>query len=210
MTHAPTAHTEPARMAPQVVRAILRRDPHPLPPWEDGEAPCRCVSRPHRHLSLWGDEIATSNIDVVRAAMEANAPVAVLPVYGYSHSGVAISTEPFGCQWDSWLAGYVYLTQADLDETHGTAAGSGGADQPHAEPNTPAARAARTSAEGVLRAAVALWDQYIQGGVWCVHALGADGQRVDALYGLYGDEAEAALVAADTWGLDPGCVTVAE
>lgn len=37
-----------------------------------------------------------------------------LPVYRYSHSGVAYSTEPFSCPWDSGLAGLVYISKADL------------------------------------------------------------------------------------------------
>lgn len=29
------------------------------------------------------------------------------PVYGYVHSGVALSLKPFSCSWDSGMAGYV-------------------------------------------------------------------------------------------------------
>ena len=210
MTQPAVDHTESPHQTPQIVCVVLRYDPYPPPPWEDGEEPCRCVSRPHRHLTLWGEELATSDLDVVRAAMEAREPVAVLPVYGYSHGGVTISTTPFGCRWDSWQAGYVYLTQADLDATHGGAVRSDGADQPGDATETPAARAARPSAEDLLRTSVALWDQYVRGEVWCAHALDARGHRVDAVYGIYGGADDAARVAADQWGLDPSCVTVAE
>lgn len=33
-----------------------------------------------------------------------------LPVYMYDHSGVTISTKPFGCHWDSGQVGYIYMT----------------------------------------------------------------------------------------------------
>jgi len=33
----------------------------------------------------------------------------VFPLYMYVHSGVALSTSPFGCQWDSGLAGAVVV-----------------------------------------------------------------------------------------------------
>lgn len=39
-----------------------------------------------------------------------------LPVYRYSHSGVAYQTTPFNCQWDSGLAGMVYIKKCDFLE----------------------------------------------------------------------------------------------
>jgi hypothetical protein len=35
-----------------------------------------------------------------------------MPVYAYVHSGVALSTVPFHCRWDSGQSGYVYTTRA--------------------------------------------------------------------------------------------------
>jgi hypothetical protein len=34
----------------------------------------------------------------------------VVPVYGYSHGNLALSCEPFACQWDSGVAGLAYIT----------------------------------------------------------------------------------------------------
>ena len=37
-----------------------------------------------------------------------------LPVYRYEHSGVAFSTKPFSCPWDSGLAGVIFATKKDI------------------------------------------------------------------------------------------------
>lgn len=46
-----------------------------------------------------------------------------LPVYAYIHSGVALSTGPFGCQWDScqWdscQSGWIFVEKSDPDFQH--------------------------------------------------------------------------------------------
>jgi len=33
-----------------------------------------------------------------------------LPVYMYEHSGIALSTTPFSCEWDSGQVGYIFVT----------------------------------------------------------------------------------------------------
>ena len=37
-----------------------------------------------------------------------------LPVYKYEHGGVAFSTGPFSCQWDSGQVGYIYVTADEI------------------------------------------------------------------------------------------------
>lgn len=37
-----------------------------------------------------------------------------LPVYAYIHSGIALSTGPFGCRWDSGQCGIIYVSKADV------------------------------------------------------------------------------------------------
>ena len=34
-----------------------------------------------------------------------------IPIYMYEHSGIAISTKPFGCQWDSGQLGWIHTTK---------------------------------------------------------------------------------------------------
>ena len=35
----------------------------------------------------------------------------ILPLYIYDHSGITISTTPFGCKWDSTQIGFIYITR---------------------------------------------------------------------------------------------------
>ena len=42
-----------------------------------------------------------------------------IPVYILDHSGVVISTTPFGCPWDSWHAGYYYVTREAVIAEYG-------------------------------------------------------------------------------------------
>lgn len=39
-----------------------------------------------------------------------------LPLYLYDHSGITMSTEAFGCPWDSGQVGFIYTTPAKLKE----------------------------------------------------------------------------------------------
>ena len=39
-----------------------------------------------------------------------------LPVYIYEHSSIALSTEPFNCEWDSGQLGYIFATYEDIEK----------------------------------------------------------------------------------------------
>ncbi len=40
--------------------------------------------------------------------------VIYLPVYMYEHSGIAISSTPFNCRWDSGQLGFIYVTKQQI------------------------------------------------------------------------------------------------
>lgn len=42
--------------------------------------------------------------------------IAILPVYMFDHSGVSISTTPFGCRWDSGQIGWIFTTPEKIKE----------------------------------------------------------------------------------------------
>ena len=51
----------------------------------------------------------------LRRAVEKEYDVACIKViYGYSHSGLTISTTPFSCPWDSGILGFAIITKKDL------------------------------------------------------------------------------------------------
>ena len=72
----------------------------------------------------------------------------VLPLYIYDHSGITISTTPFGCQWDSGLIGYVYVTEDRIKEEFGVE-----------EVSTDL----RKQAMKILRSEVEIYDKFIRG-----------------------------------------------
>lgn len=39
----------------------------------------------------------------------------IKPLYLYDHSGITISTSPFGCQWDSGQIGWVFIDEKQLE-----------------------------------------------------------------------------------------------
>jgi len=45
--------------------------------------------------------------------------VVILPIYMYDHSGIALSTSPFSCRWDSGRLGLIYATREDLKREYG-------------------------------------------------------------------------------------------
>ena len=52
--------------------------------------------------------------DEIEKAIIKNENVAViLNLYLYDHSGITISTSPFGCRWDSGQIGFIYITKED-------------------------------------------------------------------------------------------------
>lgn len=46
-------------------------------------------------------------------------PCIVLPVYGYEHSGIAVSVSPFSCPWDSGRLGIIYAPHSRIRECNG-------------------------------------------------------------------------------------------
>ena len=53
--------------------------------------------------------VPKSFIKAIEGWMENN--LAILPLFLMDHSGISISTEPFGCRWDSGQVGYIYTTK---------------------------------------------------------------------------------------------------
>lgn len=76
---------------------------------------------------------------------------AVLPLYIYDHSGITISTSPFGCQWDSGLIGYVYATEETMKKEFGV-------EELTIEHRKQAMR--------IMRAEVEIYDKYLRGEVY--------------------------------------------
>jgi hypothetical protein len=101
--------------------------------------------------------------------------VIVKPLYLYDHSGLSLSTAPFGCRWDSGQIGFIYMTRATADKDFG---------------------GDLTRAGAALDAEAAVYAQYVSGDVHDVLVYDEDGNLIESLCGIYGaDEAESHAVS---------------
>ena len=73
----------------------------------------------------------------------------IKPLYLYDHSGITISTSPFGCQWDSGQVGWVFIDKKQLQSMTGDADGH-----------------TATNLEEIIDSEVKTYDSYIQGEVY--------------------------------------------
>ena len=75
----------------------------------------------HSRYNL-GDEHTYQRVDynsweeVKEAIMDNHDVKVILPVYMYEHSGVALNTTGFSCQWDSGQVGWIYSTSDEATE----------------------------------------------------------------------------------------------
>lgn len=94
----------------------------------------------------------------------------ILPLYLMDHSGLAISTEPFGCPWDSGQIGWIYSTVKELIAWLG-------------------ASWTREQAEQALNNEVEVYNKCISGDVWGYVITDDFGDEVESCWGFYGQDA---------------------
>jgi hypothetical protein len=110
----------------------------------------------------------------------------VLPLYLYDHSGITISTKPFGDIWDSGQVGFIIATKNDFDKA--------GINSQHIEANKKwaAGRSFEQIAFDILDGEVETYDQYLIGDVFyfSLESLDEDGDvdiELDSCGSFYGD-----------------------
>jgi hypothetical protein len=144
-------------------------DPDPSNPREWGSPfTMACF---HRNYRL-GDE---HDFDSPRELEEfvARKDVISLPLYLYDHSGITMSTGPFGCSWDSGQVGHIYITAEQARKEFGW---------------KHITKARRDQLYQYLESNVAVYDQYLTGDVYGYVIKNADGEEIDSCWGFYGDE----------------------
>lgn len=117
------------------------------------------------------DRKTTGNPDALRHAI--NRHYVLLPVYMYDHSGLAFSTAPFSCPWDSGWLGYLWVPHQKIRENYGVKRVTG---------------PIRAKAIAALKNELEVYEQYIQGDVYGYQIRNADGNELDSCYGFYGKE----------------------
>jgi hypothetical protein len=98
-----------------------------------------------------------------------------LPLYLYDHSGITMATTPFGCAWDSGKVGYIYVSKEKIRSEYGWKL-------------ITAKR--REKIESYLKSEIEIFDQYLQGDVYCFKVEDEEGEEVDSCGGFYGQDWE--------------------
>jgi hypothetical protein len=132
----------------------IMRDDDPLHPRRDWDTYGELWVRPGRYQYL-GDKDARHTDDVERVWTQA--------VYIYDHSGIAISTKPFGDIFDSGFLGYIYIPK-DVAEEH---------------------RVQEEDYDAIVQHEIHVYNLYIQGQVWG-YQLG----NGDSCWGFFGETLE--------------------
>jgi uncharacterized protein RhaS with RHS repeats len=113
----------------------------------------------------WDDMDSEDQLALDRV-LEARAEIQ--EVYMYDHSGIALSTNEFGCRWDSGQIGYIYMKSADIISEFGA--------------DTPETRA---QARKRMDSEIDTFSRYINGEVYCYCITDADDKVVGSCSGYY-------------------------
>lgn len=105
-----------------------------------------------------------------------------VPIYVYEHSGVALSTKPFTCYWDSGQVGLNYVSRAKAEEELGSIR------YPLSYPKGIHIKDVEEHALFILEAEVKLVHQYINGEVYGYTVYDDNDQYVDSCWGFYSDD----------------------
>jgi hypothetical protein len=96
----------------------------------------------------------------------------VLPLYLFDHSGLNMSTSPFGCLWDSGQVGFIYATRSDILKEWKVSRLS---------------KKVLAKAAAVLESEVQVYTQYLSGDVYGYVVRLASGEILDSCWGFYGE-----------------------
>lgn len=92
-----------------------------------------------------------------------------LPVYCYEHRGIAYSTTPFICRWDSGQVGYIFVTTEKLKEEF---------------PNWVSNEVVK-NAEEILSGEIETYSKWANGDVYGYEITNSNGQHIDSCWGYY-------------------------
>lgn len=96
------------------------------------------------------------------------------PVYLYDHSGLAFSTRPFSCPWDSGQIGFLWASFSKIRAWYGVKR---------------VTAAIRQRVVTVLEDELKIYEHYVEGEVYGYQIHDANGNEIDSCYGYYGREA---------------------
>lgn len=95
-------------------------------------------------------------------------------VYMYDHSGITISTSPFGCRWDSGKIGYIAI---DYDTIRRELIGV----------NRYITKKVKDRVYKIMEGEIETYDCYLRGDVYYYNIVSESGELIDSCSGFYGN-----------------------
>lgn len=95
----------------------------------------------------------------------------ILPLYLYDHSGLAMSTAPFSCPWDSGQVGWIYVSKEKVREEFRV---------------KKITRKIQEQVERILKSEVEVQQQYLNGEIFGYILEDTEGNELDSCWGFYG------------------------
>jgi hypothetical protein len=96
----------------------------------------------------------------------------ILPLYLYDHSGITISTSPFGCQWDSMKVGYILVSKETIRKGYEVKR---------------ITKSILDKVTNCLKGEIETYDQYLTGQVWKYTIMDED-EIVESCSGYYDED----------------------
>jgi len=103
-------------------------------------------------------------------------PLIIKELHMYDHGGIAISTSPFSCRWDSGQIGYVWISQNHIDHI--------GCHMQDSE----TWQDYISRLDKYLENEVTEYNDYLQGNVYGFQLIDEDKNIIDSCYGFIGDD----------------------
>ena len=120
----------------------------------------------HRRYNL-GDEKPTCESH----EFNPNKHAVCLPLFLYDHSGITMSTGPFGCPWDSGQVGWIYCDAEEIRKEYSVKRIS---------------QKTLAKVRAVLEQEVKTYDEFLTGQVYGFVVEDAEGNHLDSCWGFYG------------------------
>lgn len=148
----------------------IRQDEDPEDPRKCWDHLCRMVCW-HRRYTL-GDRHSWHDPEDFRGDVKGE-QIIQMPIYLYDHSGLAVSTTPFHCAWDSGQIGWIYAERDAVLKEFGAKR---------------LTAAIRKEVHARMVAEVSEYNAYLSGDVWVVDIEDEDGDIIDSCGGFIGED----------------------
>ena len=104
----------------------------------------------------------------------------VRKVYGYSHSGLSITTEPNGCKFDSGVLGYAYIPKERYMEWINS----------QGFKHNPISKSKKKVLQEIFEGEVNTLNWWVNGEIYGFIQYDDEEEEVDAVWGFYGDDVD--------------------